>query len=138
MYTVLLPKIAVEFYLRPSLPLKVRSRRWTQSVQGAVATWSTIGSRIVRKYRMVFADQVATAPCTDCVQAWFGFLRQSYSEQSKGSRSQTGRAEIEFVCFLAYRVVVIKNIDSEVGSEIRIGDTYAQADRATKNVIGPG
>ena len=36
---------------------------WTQSVQGAVATWSCNASHELT------ADQVATAPCTDCVQA---------------------------------------------------------------------
>jgi len=41
---------------------------WTQSVQGAVATWSNDGVKNVRKYRMLITDQVATAPCTDRVQ----------------------------------------------------------------------
>jgi hypothetical protein len=44
---------------------------WTQSVQGAVATWSNEGVKNVRKYRKLITDQVATAPCTDCVQEWF-------------------------------------------------------------------
>src|SRR3954454_11311180 len=38
------------------------------SVQGAVATWSNMESRIAKKYRMLIIDQVATAPCTDPVQ----------------------------------------------------------------------
>ena len=38
-------------------------------VQGAVATWSMISMRFCLKdLRHLFADQVATAPCTDCVQ----------------------------------------------------------------------
>src|SRR5678816_3498284 len=35
---------------------------WIGSVQGVVATWSTMG------YRMLITDQVATAPCTDPIQ----------------------------------------------------------------------
>jgi hypothetical protein len=49
----------------------VKIRAWTGSVQGAVATWSTHGSQDLRKYRMLITDQVATAPCTDPVQASF-------------------------------------------------------------------
>ena len=44
---------------------KVGNHSWIESVQGAIATWSTIGVKIARKYRMLIRDQVATAPCTD-------------------------------------------------------------------------
>src|ERR1043165_9343757 len=57
---------------------KVGNHTWTGSVQGAVATWSkSWESTIVRKYRMLITDQVATAPCTDPVQAHFLTLGQS-------------------------------------------------------------
>ena len=46
------------------------------SVQGAVATWSTMGVKIVRRYRMLITDQVATAPCTDPIQVRRRLLRQ--------------------------------------------------------------
>jgi len=40
----------------------------TQSVQGAVATWSVINMRFPQRFETPFVDQVATAPCTDGVQ----------------------------------------------------------------------
>jgi hypothetical protein len=43
---------------------------WAGSVQGAVATWSTTGVKII-KYRMLITDQVATAPCTED-GSWIG------------------------------------------------------------------
>jgi len=48
---------------------QVGHRAWTQSVQGAVATWSTIEVKNRPRYLMPITDQVATAPCTDYVQA---------------------------------------------------------------------
>ena len=36
-----------------------------------VAIWSNYGVKIIRKYRMLLTDQVATAPCTDPVQVRF-------------------------------------------------------------------
>src|ERR1051325_11171704 len=51
--------------------LKVGRRTWTQSVQGAVATWSVIGMRYSRRFSTPIDDQVARAPCTDCVQGYF-------------------------------------------------------------------
>ncbi len=32
---------------------------------------------MIRKYRLLITDPVATAPCTDCVQVRFLLLRQS-------------------------------------------------------------
>jgi len=57
-------------HMSPSmaLPQKSVAESWTGSVQGAVATWSTSGVKIVRKYLLLITDQVATAPCTDPVQ----------------------------------------------------------------------
>src|SRR6185369_2701412 len=46
-----------------SFCLKFCSRTWIGSVQGGLATWSTMGIKIVT------LDQVATAPCTDPIQA---------------------------------------------------------------------
>ena len=50
------------------LYLKSRNRTWIGSVQGAVATWSTMGIKNHYEYRMLITDQVATAPCTDPIQ----------------------------------------------------------------------
>ena len=58
-------------YSVPSRPGFASKVTWTQSVQGAVATWSNEGVNNVRKYRRLITDQVATAPCTDRVQEWF-------------------------------------------------------------------
>jgi hypothetical protein len=46
--------------------------------RGAVATWSLISMRyFLRILDFDHFDQVATAPCTDCVQVRFLLLRQS-------------------------------------------------------------
>ena len=43
----------------PHRSITYESHTWKQSVQGAVATWSTMESRTVRKHRMRITDQVA-------------------------------------------------------------------------------
>src|SRR5215213_9079147 len=64
-------------FLEHGFALKVRTHSWTGSVQGTVATWSMTNMR----YFLTILDpsfyQVATAPCTDCVQVRFLLLRQS-------------------------------------------------------------
>jgi len=65
---------------------------WTQSVQGAVATWSNDGVKNVRKYRMLITDQVATAPCTDRVQEWF---RTFEASMKRPSMSRTFLTELD-------------------------------------------
>ena len=51
--------------------LKVRNRSWIGSVQRAVATWSVISMRHFLMIRgLLWVDEVATAPCTDPIQAW--------------------------------------------------------------------
>jgi hypothetical protein len=47
----------------------------TGSGSDLVKSWE---SRIVRKYRMLITDQVATAPCTNPIQVRFLLLRQSF------------------------------------------------------------
>src|SRR6185369_17786639 len=61
----------------------VGRRAWRQSVQGAVATWSTMGVENHQEYRMLITDQVATAPCTDRFQA----------------RRPTFEAKRDFICY---------------------------------------
>jgi hypothetical protein len=52
----------------PWLTSKVGVHTWIGSVQEAVATWSDMGVKIVREYRILMTDQVATASCTDPIQ----------------------------------------------------------------------
>src|SRR5215813_5044909 len=60
------PVSVVNFH---GLLVKTCTRRaWTQSVQGAVATWSDDGTQDLLGISHAITDQVATAPCTDCVQ----------------------------------------------------------------------
>ena len=48
--------------------LKSRERTWIGSVQGAVATWSTMEVKNHLEISHAVTDQVAIAPCTDPVQ----------------------------------------------------------------------
>jgi len=66
---------------RSALPQKsLLDRVSTGSGSDLVKLWH---SRIVRKYRMLITDQVATAPCTDPVQVRFLFLRQSLVDRTE-------------------------------------------------------
>src|ERR1043165_10223857 len=80
-----LPRVVLTFSKRAVLGMgshlwvcfKSPKYPWTQSVQGAVATWSSMGVENRREYLMPITDQVATAPCTDCVQVRRPTLRQT-------------------------------------------------------------
>ena len=61
--------------VREGLASKVGDHTWTQSVQGAIATWSTKEVENRREFRMLITDQVAIAPCTDCIQERFWTLK---------------------------------------------------------------
>ena len=54
--------------MRLSFASKVGDHSWAESVQGAIATWSTIGVKNRQEYRTLITDQVAIAPCTDSAQ----------------------------------------------------------------------
>jgi len=77
------------------LASKVRHRAWTRSVQGALATWSNNGSHELLEISMLSTDQVATAPCTDRVQArCLTFEATSVRAGNiQGAGVQPGRAE---------------------------------------------
>jgi hypothetical protein len=55
-------------FTRRSFASKVGLWAWKRSVQGAVATGSVISMRYFLMILDSAVDQVATAPCTDCVQ----------------------------------------------------------------------
>lgn len=46
---------------------EVGDRTWTQSV-GSSGAWFNDGSRESLEIRKLITDQVATTPCTDCLQ----------------------------------------------------------------------
>ena len=70
-----------------ALPQKSEIILGIGSVQGAVATWSTMGVKIVRRYRMLITDQVATAPCTDPIPSATPTLRQSPDRSYKSYKT---------------------------------------------------
>src|SRR6185437_7910760 len=66
-----------------SFASKVKNHCWIGSVQGAVATWSNQRNQKSLEILLPITDQVATAPCTDPIQAPSRSLRQSLRRLSK-------------------------------------------------------
>jgi len=56
---------------------KVTNHAWIGSVQGAVATWSVLGSQNRQEYRPPITDQVANASCTDPIQVAIALNNES-------------------------------------------------------------